>query len=705
MKEEKFLFTTSVLSIAVGFVAIIGWIFGIETLKCVVPGFPSMKINTAICFVLLGIPLFISSQKKKKTNVLSITALSFCLLISGLTLASYIFNFDNRIDELFMRDDNITYAYPGRMAHATAFCFFILALGLLLVDSKKQGIKQVAQYGFHLVTLIAVVATLGYILGIPNFYKLSFVTTVALHTSILFFFISIAAAKINPKLGITKLFIGQSTGAIMARNLYPLLCVLVVVLSILRILTHQYGIFSVEFGIAMFALSFILVGLFIVAITAKQLNGIDVRRIKAENELKILNNTLEKQVQERTHSLKRSLEELSFEQQRHQQMILEIQDYAVYRLDVFGNIESWNSGAQKIKGYTADEVIGKNFAIFYTKEDIAQGLPQALILEAMRTGNAHHVGWRIKKDKSRFWAKVSLSAIHNAEHEVIGFSKVTHDLTSEAKSAKKISDLTDRLLLAANASKIGIWEWDIHNDILLWDERMFLLYGMNRSLFSADFDGWKKCILPEDQTNFAERIEQTLQKDNEFDHVFGIMWPNGSIHYLKTTAIVKRDESGKPVHMIGTGMDVTFEKNAQNELIASNERGEKFIEAAPSAIAMFDTNLCYIAASNKWLEDYNLVGQTILGRSHYEIFPEIGEDWKTIHQKCLKGHIDRCDEAPFERSDGSIQWISWDVRPWYSVPGKIGGLIMSTADVTERKKNEELLRKFAILEAKNKEKE
>lgn len=116
-----------------------------------------------------------------------------------------------------------------------------------------------------------------------------------------------------------------------------------------------------------------------------------------------------------------------------------------------------------------------------------------------------------------------------------------------------------------------------------------------------------------------------------------------------------------------------------------------FVNQAPSAIAMFDTAMCYIAASQKWISDYGLEGKEIVGKSHYEIFLEIGDDWKQIHRECLGGAINQNSDAYFLREDGSEQWLAWDVRPWYESEGKIGGLIMYTEDITSRKQIEKQL--------------
>lgn len=124
-----------------------------------------------------------------------------------------------------------------------------------------------------------------------------------------------------------------------------------------------------------------------------------------------------------------------------------------------------------------------------------------------------------------------------------------------------------------------------------------------------------------------------------------------------------------------------------------------FIEQAPSAIAMFDTNLKYIAVSKRWLKDYNIENLDVIGKSHYEIFPEIGEDWKKIHQECLSGAIHSMDEECFVRADGTTNWITWEVRPWYNSENRIGGIIMHTADITEIKNSQtENYRKQELME-------
>ncbi|PYF76854.1 PAS domain S-box-containing protein [Pedobacter nutrimenti] len=127
-------------------------------------------------------------------------------------------------------------------------------------------------------------------------------------------------------------------------------------------------------------------------------------------------------------------------------MIEEIDDYAILFLDRDGTIESWNKGAQEIKGYRADEVIGQNFSIFYTPEDLLGRKPEKLMDTAMKLGKASDEGWRVGKDGIRFWGSISIKAIYD-EGELIGFSKITRDLTDKFNIENAVSKYARELEL------------------------------------------------------------------------------------------------------------------------------------------------------------------------------------------------------------------------------------------------------------------
>jgi PAS domain S-box-containing protein len=146
-----------------------------------------------------------------------------------------------------------------------------------------------------------------------------------------------------------------------------------------------------------------------------------------------LSEMLDKKVDERTLTLKES-------EERYHKMIDEVQDYAILLLDIDGNIQNWNRGAENIKGYTEAEIIGKNFRIFYRAKDRQEKLPEKLIREAYDKGRAMHEGWRVRKDGTEFWGSIVITALHNDDNKIIGFSKVTRDLTERKLAEDQVNN-------------------------------------------------------------------------------------------------------------------------------------------------------------------------------------------------------------------------------------------------------------------------
>ncbi|MBK7981881.1 MAG: PAS domain S-box protein [Ignavibacteriae bacterium] len=134
--------------------------------------------------------------------------------------------------------------------------------------------------------------------------------------------------------------------------------------------------------------------------------------------------------------------------------------------------------------------------------------------------------------------------------------------------------------------------------------------------------------------------------------------------------------------------DITEQKTAALKLMREKNILKIFIDNAPAAIAMFDNEMRYISASKRYCVDFNLKQSNIIGKCHYDIFPEINENWKQIHRRCLAGSIERSNEDAFQRLDGKIDWLRWEVRPWYEADNSIGGIIIFSELITKQKQTE-----------------
>lgn len=155
--------------------------------------------------------------------------------------------------------------------------------------------------------------------------------------------------------------------------------------------------------------------------------------------------TLEKTVEEKTLDLSRKNEELKKSEERYHKMVEEVEDYAIILLDKDGIIQNWNRGAEKIKGYKESEIVGKSFRLFYLPEDREKGTPEQLLQRAREEGKAVHEGWRLRSDGTRFWGSIVLTALHDKENNIIGFSKVTRDLTERKLADDKLRDYANQL--------------------------------------------------------------------------------------------------------------------------------------------------------------------------------------------------------------------------------------------------------------------
>ncbi|MEM6427752.1 MAG: PAS domain-containing protein, partial [Deinococcota bacterium] len=138
-------------------------------------------------------------------------------------------------------------------------------------------------------------------------------------------------------------------------------------------------------------------------------------------------------------------------------------------------------------------------------------------------------------------------------------------------------------------------------------------------------------------------------------------------------------------------------KACQAKLAGRNPMISSLMQFSPIATAVFDTDMCYVAANDAWLRSYELTDQALEGKSHYEIFPDIGDDWKSVHARCLQGAHESRSEDPFPRADGSLMWLDWSVYPWLDLDGQIAGIVMTTDVVSDQVQAREEARVFRKL--------
>ncbi|MET0636288.1 MAG: PAS domain S-box protein [Chitinophagaceae bacterium] len=271
-------------------------------------------------------------------------------------------------------------------------------------------------------------------------------------------------------------------------------------------------------------------------------------------------------------SSKNAEEALRQSEERYYQMVDHIEDYSIMMLDTSGKILNWNKGAEKIKGYKSWEILGKSFLIFYRKEDVERGLPQSLLEEAFRTGRAFGEGWRIKKDGSAFWASVSISQVKDRDDNLIGFSKITRDLTE-----KKIAE--DKLI----KSEFQFSSFMAHTPTMNWiiDENAIFRY-LNDSYMKA-FDLNKDHIGKSIYEIFPARICDEYVANNwkvwrggkAIDTYEEGICPDGTKRFYHSYKFpLPADENGIKL-LGGVSLDLTKQRILENELATEEDKRKR----------------------------------------------------------------------------------------------------------------------------------
>jgi len=212
------------------------------------------------------------------------------------------------------------------------------------------------------------------------------------------------------------------------------------------------------------------------------------RQIKQTEELRSRAEQMEseillrvREIQEANQKLKATNQELAWSEERFRLLVASVKDYAIFMLDPAGRVSTWNEGAQRIKGYTAEEIIGQQFSRFYTREDVESGKPERELEIAAAEGKSEDEGWRIRKDGSQFWANVMITAVRNKNGELLGFSKVTRDFTERKKTDEALRASENRFRSLFEFSPDAIVATDSDGRIAELNGQVTKFFGYDRA--------------------------------------------------------------------------------------------------------------------------------------------------------------------------------------------------------------------------------
>jgi len=249
-------------------------------------------------------------------------------------------------------------------------------------------------------------------------------------------------------------------------------------------------------------------------------------------------------------------------------------------------------------------------------------------------------------------------------------------------SQKLLQDITD------NSTPL-IYALNLKGEFLMINRSLETVLGISRELLIGKT---RESVIPAEIAAAHRANDLKVMDTRQPVVVEEVNFEAGLERTYLTVKFPLVDYNGNLTGIAGISTDITERKKA-DEVTKRNEHLLKlFVEYSPAAIAMFDTDMKYLIASRRYLADYGLGDINLVGRSHYEVFPEITERWKKIHKSCLAGETARANEDSFPRASGKLDWVRWEIRPWYENPEKIGGLLLFSEVITETVISKEELR-------------
>jgi PAS domain S-box-containing protein len=670
----------SLLTLIAGITVMAGWVFDLPLLQRLFFSTISMKFNTGLCFALFGAAILVlQSANKTYNSALFYLFAAMGTLLGIITFGQEVFKFNCGIDTLFVSDKTPIaplFPFPGRMASNSSFNFSVLGIGLLLIKSSNQRYRICAQYIFHLVTLLATIALIGFLYGVSLFQTLFYITAMPPHSAILFFAISIAASLYNPSLGISKVFTGNLVGNQMARRLFFMILLVVIFMATLRSGTRQIGIFSSkDIGISLLAICFLFMSLLLIWNTAVWLNKIDIRRQEAEDKVMMMNTQLEKLVEERSAELREA--ELKFRTIAEKSMV------GVYIVQ-HGTFTYVNPRFAQVFGYEPSDLInGTELVSKLFPED-----QQEMVRENLRKrleGEVESIRYEAigkKKDGTKNWVEIYGNAVTIGGDPAIIGSMI--DITERKKAEEELRSSEQKYKVLFESNPMPLW---------MIDKDSLTIIAANDA--AARHYGYEKEELIGMDMRLFRPVEDKKQQlegyQKEVDGDMGIVRhykKDGSIIFVH---IIAHDIifEGKNVRLSLTN-DITEKMQAEESLQKSEANLQAILRTTDTAYALFDREMNVLASNKKAVrfikEQYgyepdhnNRLGDYLPA----DRFP----DPTLLANEVLRGkNIDF--EIDFKQADGNVTWYYVRLFPITNEHKAILGVLMALYDITERKNAE-----------------
>ncbi|RZL12534.1 MAG: PAS domain S-box protein, partial [Pedobacter sp.] len=347
--------------------------------------------------------------------------------------------------------------------------------------------------------------------------------------------------------------------------------------------------------------------------------------------------------------------------------------------DLEGNFLTVNNAGAEIIGYSPDElskmslfdVIPKErhkYLNAYLEQILSAGYSSGEMMVLSKTGTR----------KTLLFNNV-LERRPGKEQYVIGNAL---NITENKQMEAKLSQLTELLEQTNQVARVGGWQLDLETKELFWTSVTREIHEVPVGLEPDLETGINFYKAGTDRETIKIAFEKAVSLGEVWDLELRIITFTGRELWVKAKGNPVF-ENGVCRRLYGSFQDIDNRKKDELERKRSKALLSAFVAYTPAAVAMLDINMNYVAISNRWIEEYELLGKDIIGKSYYEIFPFISEEGKTRHQRILKGAVEKSDEDLYIGSGKAIKkYISWEMRPWFQSEGVIAGIMIFTQDIT-----------------------
>jgi len=373
-------------------------------------------------------------------------------------------------------------------------------------------------------------------------------------------------------------------------------------------------------------------------------------------------------------------------------LVESVTEYAIFLLDVTGRVASWNPGAERIKGFRAQDIIGRHYSTFYPPEERAAGLPDVLLQRAAREGRAEHQGWRMRKDGTRFWADAVITALRGASGELRGFAKVTRDMTAQQQERE------NELMLAAmfERTPFGVVLVDPSGRYARANPAFLRMLGYSAEALAQKSIG---------ELTHAEDVEESWRifedlaqgRRSQADYEKRYVHRNGHTVWARSRAARLPDAAGRLRYIMAMVEDVTERQRAYEALRESEARLQAFTSHSPALMYLKDCEGRYRFVNQQFLQRFGLRREQVIGHADGELFTrEQALSFAANDAEVLaRGMPLQFEEAAHYVNGERFSVVS--KFPVLDAGGAVVGVGGVATDITERKRMEQALREQRTL--------